>query len=946
MTEIKALLLTDVVGSTQLSEALGDTVMAGVWAAHDRAARDLLPSHGGREIDKTDGMLLMFDTAAQAVAYAQAYHRALTALPVPLRARAGLHVGPVILRHNNAEDVARGAKPIEVDGLAKPTAARVMALARAQQTLLTHEARAALAGPGTPAALQVVSHGHWQLKGVAEPVEVFEVAEPGRPCVAPEDGEKARRMVQDSGGWRPLVDIPSNLPQPATSFVGREREVREVKAHLGEERLVTLVGMGGLGKTRLSLQVAEDLKSQFPEGVWFIDLSPIRDPALVVDEAAKTVGLREEPGRPLLQQLVAHLKTQRVLLVLDNCEHLLQPAADLAYALLRGTTRLRLLTSSREALKVPGELSYPVPPLPVPERDAGAAALMESTAARLFVERAKLHKPGFEVTEREAALVADLVWRLEGIPLALELAAARVRAMGLADISTRLRDRYKLLTGGARALQQRQQTLRALVDWSYDLLNPDEQALLQRLSVFVAGFSLEAAETVCADEPIEAGDILDRLTSLVEKSLVMLDESGETARYRMLETIRDYAAEKLQQAGGGARLAARHCEHFFAFTKKARDGIKGPEQARWVAALEADLDNVRAALRCALGGGADPFVAVKMAVALQAFWLLRGYATEGRATVRAALEQPAVRQADMARAWALYVGAALAGGQGDHGEAVQMLEQCLALRRRGGHPLEIAATLSTLAWSRLQRGETHDAAACEREALALFRAQGDRVGEAIGLQHLGLCAMADGDNAAAQAELEQALGLAREIGNRELEAACEVHLGTLDLATRGAAPARERFERALRLSTATGDRANEALATWGCAHSDMLDGRWTCAAPLLARSLRMFRDFEQRAELLACTEDHAVLALGLSRAAEAQTLVRAAAALRAQFGIPRPPRDATRWTRWLGELQSALATTAGVADRPEEHTWTTAEAVLCALAVSEAPAAEPAHCSP
>jgi predicted ATPase/class 3 adenylate cyclase len=932
MTEIKALLLTDVVGSTQLSEALGDAVMAGVWAAHDRAARDLLPSHGGREIDKTDGMLLMFDTAGQAVAYAHAYHQALTALPVPLRARAGLHVGPVILRHNSADDVARGAKPIEVDGLAKPTAARVMALARAQQTLLTHEARLAL---GEPAGLQVISHGHWLLKGVAEPVEVFEAAEPGRDCVAPEDGEKARRVVREGDDWRPLVDIPSNLPQPATSFVGRERELREVKAHLGEERLVTLLGMGGLGKTRLSLQVAEDLKPQFPDGVWFIDLSPIRDPALVLDEAAKTLGLREEPGRPLQQTLVAHLKTRRVLLILDNCEHLLQPTADLAYALLRGTTKLRLLTSSREALKVPGELSYPVQPLPLPARDAAAAVLMESTAVRLFVERARLHKPGFELTERDAAGVAELVVRLEGIPLALELAAARVRAMGLADINARLRDRYKLLTGGARALQERQQTLRALVDWSYDLLSPNEQALLQRLAVFVDGFSLDAAEAVCEGEPIEAFDILDLLTSLVEKSLVMLDESRETPRYRMLETIRDYAAEKLQQAGGGAALSTRHCEHFFALAKKARDGIKGPEQAQWVAAVETDLGNVRAAAACALQGGADPFIAVKMAVALQGFWMLRGYATEGRAVVKAALALPAVREADMAHAWALYVGAALAGGQGDHAEAVQMLEQCLDLRRRGGHPLEIAATLSTLALSRLQRGDTAGAAASEREALALFRDQGDAVGEAIGLQHLGLCAMAEGDDATARAELGAALTLARGLGHRELDAECEVHLGALDLAAGAGGMARERFARALATATAAGDRASEALATWWAGRADIAEGRWADAAPRLARALRSFQAFEERAEMLDCLDDHAQLALALGRPADAAALVGAVDALRAQLGQPKPARERAAWADWLGGLAQALAP-ASLGDAKQNGVpWDAAEAVRQALALSE-----------
>ncbi len=932
MTEIKALLLTDVVGSTQLSEALGDAVMAGVWAAHDRAARDLLPAHGGREIDKTDGMLLMFDSADAAVRYAHAYHGALTALPVPLRARAGLHVGAVILRHNSADDVARGAKPIEVDGLAKPTAARVMALARAQQTLLTREARDAL---GAVDDLQVVSHGHWLLKGVAEPAELFEAAESGRECVPPEDGEKARRVILTGGDWRPLVEIPSNLPQPSTSFVGRERELREVKAHLAETRLVTLLGMGGLGKTRLSLEVAEDLKSQFPDGVWFIDLSPIRDPALVVDEAAKTVGVREEPGQPLLRRLVEHLKPRRVLLVLDNCEHLAQPSADLAYALLRGAPKLRLLASSREALKVPGELAYPVHPLPVPTRDAGVAALMEAPAAQLFIERARLHKPAFEVTERDAAAVAELVVRLEGIPLALELAAARVRAMSLADINIRLRDRYKLLTGGARALQQRQQTLRALVDWSYEMLSPNEQTLLRRLAVFVDGFTLEAAEAVCEGDPIEGYDILDLLSSLVEKSLVMLEEHEDGSRYRMLETIRDYAAEKLQQAGDSAALAARHCELYFAIAKKARDGMKGPEQAQWVAALEADLGNLRAATACALTGAVDRFIAVKLAVALQGFWMLRGYASEGRAVVKAALALPEVKAADVAHAHALYVGAALAGGQGDHAEAVQMLEQCLALRRGLGNPVEIAATLSTLGLSRLQMGDAAGAAANEREALALFRERGDKVGEGIGLQHLGLCSMAVGDDAGARPDLEAALAIAQRVGHRELEAECDVHLGAIDLAAGAVAAARTRLQRALATSREAGDRASEALATWWQARADLAEASWDAAAPRLASALRSFQAFEDRAEMLACIDDHARLALALARADHAAALVGAADGLRAQFGQQRPARERAPWDGWLQQLQAALGPERFESAKQSGVPWDAAELVRQALAVSE-----------
>ena len=353
MTEnLRALLLTDVVDSTKMSEQLGDAAMAVVWTGHDRAARDLLPVWRGREIDKTDGMLLMFDSAADAVAYAQAYHRAIGALPVPLRARAGLHVGAVILRENAADDVARGAKPLEVDGLAKPTAARVMSLANGGQTLLTPEALHALGDTD----LVTQSHGHWVMKGVLEPVELFEVGSDARHFSSPPDSDKVYRVVRAGERWLPVKEIPNNLPQAQTSFVGREREIAELKARLAGTRLITLLGMGGLGKTRLSLQVAAETLHDYPDGAWFIDLTAIRDPALVASVTARALDIADEPGRPLLDTLCAQLRLRRLILVFDNCEHLGISVARLVDRMLAACANLTVLATSREALAVPDEL--------------------------------------------------------------------------------------------------------------------------------------------------------------------------------------------------------------------------------------------------------------------------------------------------------------------------------------------------------------------------------------------------------------------------------------------------------------------------------------------------------------------------------------------------------------------------------------------------------------
>jgi predicted ATPase/class 3 adenylate cyclase len=911
MSAIKALLLTDVVDSTRLVEMLGDSAMAEIWAAHDRVARALLGPWRGREIDKTDGMLLLFDHAADAVAYALAYHQALATLPTPLSARAGLHVGPVILRENAPDDIARGAKPLEVEGLAKPMAARVMALARGGQTLLSAAAREDLG----KSEHKLVSHGHWRIKGVSEPIELFEIGAADAAFVQPSDGEKAHRVVSMGDWWLPVNEIPNNLPLQSTSFIGRERELAEVKNLLGASRLLTLLGMGGMGKTRLSLQTAAEQIHHFPDGVWFLDLAPISDAALVVSETAQVLGVREEPDRAMLHTLCSHLKNKRALLILDNCEHLIKASAQMASAILKVAPHVRLLASSREPLRAPGEQCYPVLPLPVPRRGDDIEALSRSTAVRLFVDRAQLHKPAFALNEREAPAVAELVARLEGIPLALELAAARVRALSVADINARLKDRYKLLTGGSRVLQERQQTLRALVDWSYELLEPAEQMVLDRLSVFVGGFDLAAAEAVCGTEPLASEDVLDLLGSLVEKSLVMLDERDEGARYLMLETIREYAREKLAQRDDAGAAAARHCQHYFAMAKAANVGLKGPEQADWLWKIELELDNIRSAIALSLAGSVDPFIVVKFAVAMQGFWILRGYSTEGRKLVQAALALPAIQASPVAQGWALYVGAALAESQSDHAEARRMLETCLELRRAQGSEVDIAATLSTLSMARLQAGDAAAAAAGESEALQIFRRLDDRVGEAIGLLHLGQISLCQEDDATARSHLEQCLAIAREIRHQEVEGECELVLGEVAFEVADLAQASLRFKRSLTVCREAGDKRGEANALRWLARADLQAGDLASARVRLSEALRAFRAFEMREELLRCLEDHVELAELEGRARSAVGLAAAAARSRERLGLPRPPRRELRWQALLGRLRRTLS------DEPFDNAW-------------------------
>ena len=956
--DARALLLTDLVDSTRLSEQIGDAAMAQVWAAHDRLARDLLPALNGLEIDKTDGMLLMFDSAADALHYALAYHAGLAglaaalpfALPWPLQARAGLHVGPVILRRNAAADVARGAKPLEVDGMAKPTAARVMSVAQGGQTLLTAEARdavgAALSGLGTAApagqgGLSLQAHGHWRLKGVATPVALFEAGPDPAAFSAPPDSDKACRVVCIDGRWLPVREVPNNLPNQVSSFVGRERELDELKALLADHRLVTLLGMGGLGKTRLSLQVAAELRAEFPDGTWFVDLSPLRDGALVASETAQVLGLREEPGRSLLQTLGSHLATRRALLVFDNCEHLIQAAASLAHGLVRAAPGVRLMASSREPLHVPGEQVYPVHPLPMPARGAGLAQLQASAAVRLFVERAQAHKAGWLLSAAEAPAVADLVQRLEGIPLALELAAARVRTLSVADINKRLNDRYKLLTGGSRVLQQRQQTLRALVDWSYDLLSEAEQLLFQRLGVFIGGFDLAAAETVCAGEALDSLDILDLLGSLVDKSLVLSGSQDAETRYRMLDTLREYAYGKLctSAVGDSTGTAARHAQFYFALAKLGRDGMQGPQQRAWLDRLDFEQDNLRAAMATAQrpGSGVDAFVALKMAVALQNFWIMHGGASEGRGVVRVMLAHPAVIASAVARAHALYVGAALALTQGDLPEALDMLQSCLQLRREAGAPVEVAATLSTLAVTMLGSGDMHGARVAGTEAVGLFRGCGYRVGEAIGLVQLGEVETHRADFDAARAHLQVALALAVELKHPETEGEAELALGDVEAETGQPAAAALHYQRSLTVCTAAGDRRGAAHARWALGRLALRACQWSVPLPLLRGALADFDDLDMRGPWLGCIEDLAELALAAQDARRAAGLAAAAQGLRTSAHLARSPQADARLLQVRSRLQATLSATDLALIETEALQWEAQEIRRQALAV-EAPA--------
>ena len=666
-----------------------------------------------------------------------------------------------------------------------------------------------------------------------------------------DQGNDRGRLVAFPAGDR-HVNPPSNLPLQLSSFVGREKELAEVRRLLQDARLLTLTGPGGGGKTRLAVVAANELLGRFEDGVWMVELAPLTDPSLVPQAMGSVFRVREQPGHMLLETLSNHLRTKELLLLLDNCEHLIGACAELVEALLRSCPGLRVLATSREALAVAGEVAWPVPSLSLPDlrRLSDTESLHRNESARLLVERTTAVKPTFALSEQNAPAVAQICYRLDGIPLALELAAARAKVLSVEQIADRLDDTFGLLLAGSRTAMPRHKTLQATMDWSHELLPEEERVLFRRLSVFSGGFTFEATEAICAREGIEGDEVLELLSHLVDKSLVAVREGGGEARYHLLETVRQYGREKLDESGDEDDVRGQHADFYVRLAEEAERELSGPGQVRWLRRLQTEHDNLRAALSWSLGEGGRVELGVRLAAALWPFWFTRGYLSEGRRWIESAVARTD-SSAALARAKALHGAGVIATFQDDCGGAKALVEEGLALFRALGDKEGIASSLvslCTVAMScqradipigtlleeikslsteiedrrtvghmlnleggvALARGEREQALELWEESLELFRELQDAFGIITCLTNIGLLTLGRSDNEEAATRLRESLCRARELDHKMIIQYCLTGLGGVAASQRDLISAARLWGAAESMGEAYGSRFTRA----------------------------------------------------------------------------------------------------------------------------------------
>lgn len=823
-------LFSDIEGSSRKWEQHPDEMRVAL-AAHDKMLREAFEEQGGY-VFKTvgDAFCVAFDTASQALTGALQAQRALHAATwqgiEELKVRMALHTGAAETRDG------------DYFGQSLNRVARILASAHGGQVLFSLPTQE-LVRDQLPPGVQLRALGEHRLRDLARPEQLFQLLAPDLPSQFP--------------ALRSLESVPNNLPVQLTSFVGRERELGEVKRLLGSTRLLTLTGSGGTGKTRVSLQAAAELLDQHHDGVWFVEFATIDDGALVIETVAAALDLRQEAERSLVATLTGFLRNKQLLLIFDNCEHVVAACARLAETLLRSCPQLRILASSREPLGIAGETAWPLPPLSLPNhwRDLADGPdalerLSEYEAVRLFIDRAILARPAFQATNQNIATIAQICWRLDGIALAIELAAARTRVLTLQQIVERLDDRFHLLTTGSRTAVPRQQTLRSLIDWSHDLLSEAERVLFRRLSVFARGRTLDSIEAVCSDGVLEAWELVDLLTQLVDKSLVYVEKAPASgARYYMLESIWDYANEKLVAAGEADTFRSRHLDYFAGYAEKISPQLRGPQQKEWLQRAEDDDMNLRFGIETSEELPGEAPKGLRLMTATQRFVEVRGLFKEAREHFAKLLTHPDAATRDLLRARAL-------AAAGRHAWLADDMPATLALHT---------------------------------EALEIFRELGDNRGAAQALADLGFHALDARDTARAKALLDEAAALAMPLNDPRLTAHIQHIRGVMAAGEGDFARAFELEEESLAHYQQIGDAWLDIIVRWNVGVTATVLGRFADARSHLAKCLRGGLDLGNRWGISYPLEAMATLAVAERQYDRAARLFGAAEAQRSRSAL-------------------------------------------------------------
>ncbi|MCI0695382.1 tetratricopeptide repeat protein, partial [candidate division KSB1 bacterium] len=841
-------LFSDIEGSTQLLHRLGDQY-AQALEEQRVIMRAAFQQFEGYEIDTAgDGFFVAFSRAQDGVAAAITAQRQLARQQWPedetLRVRMALHTG---------EPVAIATSYVGMD---VHRAARLCSAGHGGQILISATTRH-LVADNLPADVTLRDLGEHRLKDLQNAEHIYQVAVPDLPG--------------DFPSLKTLNGRPNNLPAHITPLVGREHEIEALNQLLRkpEVRLVTLTGPGGISKTSLSLQVAASLLDEFAHGVFFVGLAAISDPELVLPTIAQTLGLRENRSKPLLESVVEYLRDKHLLLVLDNFEQVVA-AAPVVSDLIAACPHLKVLATSRIVMHLKGEREYPVEPLPAPDpREAGHSkdSLSQYAAVELFIQRALAVKPNFEVNNDNAPAVAEICFRLEGMPLAIELAAARLKLFSPQALLARLGSRLELLRGGPRDMPARHQTLRQAIAWSYDLLSPDEQTFFQRLAVFAGGCSFEAAEAVChaaphrvARRPRQGGafDTLDGLAALIDKSLLRQEQTpaGES-RFVMFETIREFALERLQASDDWQATRRRHADFFLALAEQAEPELTGAKQGLWLNTLEREHDNLRAVFSW-IEETAQADYGLRLGAAIWRFWLVRGYEDEGRERLLAVLALPGADKPARARAKALNAVGTLMHGSGDYGTTTRLhLEESLEISRKLGDKQGVATVINNLGWIAAQLGELDAAKKLSEESLALHTELGDKRGRAVAFNNLAWTAYAQSEFALAYSLQEKNLGLRQEIGDERGVAFAMAWLAWIEIVRGNHDKAASLLDSAIAKLQELGDNMIMGFSMWILAQMAVDQGDFARAAKLMEENPALLKERDPHMlSLLALVKQH------------------------------------------------------------------------------------------